>query len=88
MQHSSIGRSIHFVTFLDSFSGYSMVRFFARKSEAAAAVIEVITKTENLLWSDAERLIAKKRNTFKWIRSYGSGRYITRCFHLYLNDLV
>lgn len=42
MKHSSIGRSRYFETLLESYSGYSIVRFLARKSETGNSVVEMV----------------------------------------------
>lgn len=44
----SLGKSKYFVTLLDEFSGYTIVRFLHRKSETASAVTETMREMENL----------------------------------------
>lgn len=76
MKHSSIGRSRYFVTLLDSYSGYSIARFLARKSETGDAVVEMVHELENLLNGSLQRLTSINRNTLKWMRTDGGGEYI------------
>lgn len=58
MKHRFIGRARCFVTSLDSYSGYSLVRFVAHKSEAGDPEMEMVCELKNLLNGSLRRLRA------------------------------
>lgn len=64
-----LGCARYFVTTLGEYSGYSLVRFLHRKSEAAYAVMEMIRKLENLFNSKIETLRCVKRRVSKSVQS-------------------
>lgn len=68
------------MTLLDSCSGYSLVRFVARKSNAADTVIQMVRELDNLLNGSLRWLSSINRNTLKWVRTDGGGEYIGNDF--------
>lgn len=76
MKHRSIRRFKHFVTLLNESSGYSIVRFFRRKSEAAEVVVGMIQELETLFNSKVHDMTLIYRRVVKWVRSDGGGEYI------------
>lgn len=76
MRHQSIGKAKYFVTLLDEYSGYSMVRFMVRKNETAERLKEMICEMENLFTSKVKLLSCVNRNSVKWVRSDGGGEYV------------
>lgn len=57
----------YFVTILDEFGGYSIVRFLNRREETGGTVTEVIKQIEKLFNSRFRTLTATSRSTVKWL---------------------
>lgn len=65
MKHQSVGRLKYFVTLLDRYSEYFLVRFVDRKSGRSEAVIEMTLRSENVFNKKICGTILIKRNMVK-----------------------
>lgn len=69
--HESIGRSKYFVTLIDDFSEYSMVKTITSESVAAEAVKDIMIVLENLCQKSTKLLTLKTGFGVKHLRSDG-----------------
>lgn len=86
IEHQSLEKYQYFVTLLNEYSGYSMVRIITRKSEAARCVVQMITALENILNDKLKLLTLLNRNSVKWIRSDEDGVYVGHQFGMWLSQ--
>lgn len=73
----SLSRARYYITLIDDFSGYSMVKFILRKSQAAEALPEMIKELSSLYEGTIKRLSIMNRAHVKWLRSDGGGEYVS-----------
>lgn len=85
MIHTSIGGLRYLLILLDSYSGYSLVRFVARKIEAGDAVIKMVRELEYLMNGSLRQLTSINCNSLKWMRSNGGRPYIANYFEEYVS---
>ena len=76
----TLGGAKYFVTLLDEYSGYSMVKFIKKKDAAADHVKDMIISMETLLNAHVETLLDLKRKRVNWLRSDGGGEYVGSSF--------
>lgn len=90
IRQQSHRKSKYFVTLLDDFTGYSLVRFLYLKSEAGDGVIEMIKEIQTLSHSRIGTLTSTNHKTVKWIRSDGGGEYMGHEFQNWIKkrDIV
>lgn len=76
----SIGGTMYFVTIIDDFSGYSMIKFIKSKSDADEAVKDMIISLENLCRKLAKFLSLKTGFDKKHILPNGGEEYTDKTF--------
>lgn len=86
IRQPSLGRARYFVTFLDSCSGFSLVKFLHRKRGAAETVIKMVQEVENLFHSRMKRRTTINRNMVKSLRSDEAREYVGSDFHKWLKN--
>lgn len=86
MRTPSLGGAKYFVTLIDEYSGYSMVRFMKHKTETGGFVREMILEAESLFNETIGTLYLIRRKKVKWLRSDGGGEYISDTFSEWLKE--
>lgn len=81
---STFGGARYFVTLLDEYSGYSMVRFMREKGDASERVKEMIKSMETGLSIRLGKLLILNRSSVRNLRSDGGGEYIGSEFSQWL----
>lgn len=78
----SMNHSKYFITLVDEYSGYSMVRFLKWKGQAADSLMEMILETEKLFNSKVDNLylIRGKSVLQKWLNSRGIVHELTTAY--------
>lgn len=82
MKHQSLGKSQYFITFLDEYSGYAMVRLI--KCGAAGSVSQMIIYLEKIFNDKLLNLNLINRKSVKWIRSDEGGKCVGHHLHKWL----
>lgn len=74
----SISGARYFITLMDDYSGYSLLRFIRRKSQATETIQEMVNELETSFNSNIQMLKFINRKRVKWMRSDGGGEYLSR----------
>lgn len=82
----SLGGSKFFVTLVEDYSGFSMVKFLKSKAETFSQIKIMISNTENVYNKKLYRQVIFDRARVKWFRSDGGKKFTAELFLQWLGD--
>ena len=85
-RYPSLADSRYFITLLDDYSGFSMVRFLKRKGDAPVAIKSMMGEIEQLFQSKIGSLNTLTNRKIRALRTDGGGEYISKSFQKYLDE--